>query len=291
MDTRMADAQPPQTDLKPKEKLVLDAQHASGLFDFRELWRYRELAGFLGMRDIKVRYKQTLLGAAWAILQPVMNMIVFTVFFNKLAGVGSDENIPYPVFALCALLPWQLFESSVTLAGNSVVNSERLISKVYFPRVLVPIASLASALVDFAIAFVILILLMMWYGVHPHLGPLLLLPLFIAVAVIVSLALGLWLSALNVKYRDVRYAIPFLLRIWFFATPIVYSIDRIPPAWRAWYGLNPMVGVVEGFRWALLGKSSPSIAAIGMSIVVTIVLLIGGLFYFHRTEQVFADVI
>jgi lipopolysaccharide transport system permease protein len=287
----MADSQPPQTDQPPKAKLVLDAQQASGLLDFRELWRYRELAGFLGMRDIKVRYKQTALGAAWAILQPVMNMIVFTVFFNKLAGVGSDENIPYPVSVFCALLPWQLFESSVTLAGNSVVNSERLISKVYFPRVLVPISSIASALVDFAIAFVILILLMIWYGVHPHLAPLLLLPLFIAVAVMVSLALGLWLSALNVTYRDVRYAIPFLLRLWFFATPIVYPISSIPPAWRAWYGLNPMVGVVEGFRWALLGKSSPSLPAIGISIVVAIVLLIGGLFYFHRTEQVFADVI
>jgi lipopolysaccharide transport system permease protein len=286
----MAD-QPPQPENPPKHRLILDAEQPSGLFDFRELWRYRELAGFLGLRDIKVRYKQTLLGAAWAVLQPLMNMVVFTVFFNKLAGVESDPNTPYPVFAFCALLPWQLFESSVSLAGNSVVNSERLISKVYFPRVLVPIASLASALVDFAIAFIILILLMMVYGVHPHFGPLLLLPLFIAVAVIVSLALGLWLSALNVKYRDVRYAIPFLLRIWFFATPIVYSIDRIPPAWRAWYGLNPMVGVVEGFRWALLGKSSPSLSAIAISIVVALVLLVGGLFYFHRTEQVFADVI
>ena len=255
----------------------------------RELWEYRELLYFLIWRDIKVRYKQTALGAAWAIIQPFMTMVVFSLFFGRLAGIPSD-GIPYPVFAYAALLPWLLFSNALTQSGNSLVGSQSLITKVYFPRLVIPIASVLAGVVDFAIAFIVLLGLMLFYGIVPT-AAIVTLPLFILLALFSALAVGLWLSALNVMYRDVRYTIPFLTQFWLFATPIAYSSSLIPEQWRALYGLNPMAGVVEGFRWALLGTDDPSWTLMIASAFVVVVLLVGGLFYFRRMEKVFADVV
>ena len=256
----------------------------------RELWEYRELLYFLTWRDIKVRYKQTALGAAWAIIQPLFMMGVFSVFFGKLGRIPSD-GVPYPIFAYCALLPWQLFAHSLTESGNSLVSNERLITKVYFPRLIVPISAVLGGVVDFVIAFTILLLMMAYYHITPTIA-IVTLPLFLLLAVATALAVGLWLSALNVKYRDVRYTIGFLTQLWLFATPVAYSSSMVPVRWRALYGLNPMAGVVEGFRWALLGKSEGvSGALLVVSIVAVLALLIGGLYYFRRMESEFADVV
>src|SRR5258706_8672241 len=225
---------------------------AAGL---KELWEYRELLYFLTWRDIKVRYKQTVLGAAWAIIQPFFMMVVFSLFFGYLAKVPSD-GIPYPIFAYCALLPWQLFAHALTESSNSLVANERLITKVYFPRLVVPIAAVLGGLVDFIAASVILLALMLYYHIYPG-WAILTLSGFILLAIMTALGVGLWLSALNVQYRDVRYTINFLIQFWLFATPVAYSSSIVPPAWRPLYGLNPMAGVVEGFRWALLEKSDP----------------------------------
>ena len=257
--------------------------------DLRELWEYRELLYFLAWRDIKVRYKQTVLGAAWAIIQPFFMMVVFSLFFGRLAHVPSD-GLPYPIFAFCALLPWQLFAHSLSESSNSLVANERLITKVYFPRLLVPISSVLGGLVDFAIAFVILLLMMAWYGIRPT-WAIVALPGFILLAMASALGAGLWLSALNVRYRDVRYTLNFLIQIWLLATPVAYPSSLIPERWRALYGLNPMAGVVEGFRWALLGKGEAPGALLAVSGVVVIVILIGGLYYFRRMEAEFADVV
>ena len=255
----------------------------------REIWEYRELLYFLIWRDVKVRYKQTALGAAWAIIQPFFMMVVFSLFFGKLAGVPSD-GLPYPVFAFCALLPWQLFAHALTESSNSLVANERLITKVYFPRLVVPIAAVLGGLVDFAIAFVILLLMMIYFGIVPG-WQIVTLPGFILLAVMTALSVGLWLSALNVKYRDVRYTMNFLIQFWLFATPVAYPSSIIPAQWRWLYGLNPMAGVVEGFRWALLGKTEPPGALLAVSIAVVILLLVGGLYYFRKMEQEFADVV
>ncbi len=255
----------------------------------KELWEYRELLYFLTWRDIKVRYKQTVLGAAWAIIQPFFMMVVFSLFFGYLARVPSD-GIPYPVFAYCALLPWQLFAHALTESSNSLVANERLITKVYFPRLIVPISAVLGGLLDFAIAFVILILMMAYYGVRPT-WAIVTLPAFLLLAIVTALGVGLWLSALNVKYRDVRYTISFLIQFWLFATPVAYSSSLVPARWRALYGLNPMAGVVEGFRWALLGKSEGPGALLAVSVAVVILILIGGLYYFRRMEAEFADVV
>ncbi len=255
----------------------------------RELWEYRELLYFLTWRDVKVRYKQTALGAAWAVIQPFFMMVVFSLFFGKLAGIPSD-GIPYPVFAFCGLLPWQLFAHSLTESSNSLVANERLITKVYFPRLVVPIAAVLGGLVDFAIAFVILLLMMIYFGIVPG-WQIVTLPGFILLAVMTALSVGLWLSALNVKYRDVRYTINFMIQFWLFATPVAYPSSLIPEQWRWLYGLNPMAGVVEGFRWALLGKTDPPGALLAVSVTVVILLLVGGLYYFRRMEQEFADVV
>jgi lipopolysaccharide transport system permease protein len=254
-----------------------------------EVWRYRELLYFLVWRDIKVRYKQTALGAAWAIIQPVMTMIVFSVFFGKLAKVPSD-GIPYPVFAFAALLPWQLFAFSLTESSNSLVGSQNLITKVYFPRLVIPLSSVLAGIVDFAIAFVVLLGLMLYYGIRPT-AAVVWLPLFVVFALATALSVGLWLSALNVKYRDVRYTIPFLTQFWMFATPVAYSSTLVPQKWRALFGLNPMAGVVEGFRWALLGKSGGPEGVLWVSVAAVLLLLTGGLFYFRRTESTFADIV
>lgn len=258
--------------------------------DLAALWHYRDLILILSLRDIKVRYKQTVLGIAWAIVQPVMSMVVFTVFFHGLAGVPSAQGIPYPIFAYAAMLPWQLFETSLTESSNSLVNNQNLITKVYFPRVSIPISVVCTALVDFCVAFTVLIGMMFYYRVTPGWG-IAALPLFVLLALSLALGVGLWLSAMNVKYRDVRYTIPFLARIWFFATPVVYPIASVPIKWRLLYGVNPMVGVVEGFRWALLGKASAPGPMIWVSVLATLVLFVGGLFYFNRVERQFADLV
>lgn len=253
-----------------------------------ELWTYRELLYFMVWREVKIRYKQTALGVAWAVLQPLLTMIVFSVFFGRLARMPSD-GIPYPVFAFCALLPWQLFAFSLTESSNSVVTNQRLITKVYFPRLLMPIASMGVGLVDFCIGFVMLIALAAFYGVVPGMS-VLTVPLWAFLAVMTALSVGLWLSALNVKYRDVRYTVPFLAQIWMFVTPVAYPTSIVPEAWRPFYALNPMVGVVDGFRWALFGADPPRLTA-AVSIGIVVVTMVGGLFYFRRTERTFADLV
>lgn len=252
----------------------------------RELWEYRELLYFLVWRDVKVRYKQTVLGAAWAIIQPFFTMVVFSIVFGRLAGIPSD-GLPYPVFAYCALLPWQLFAHALTESGNSLVANQNLITKVYFPRLVIPLAAVLAGLVDFSIAFLVLLALMAYYGIVPT-AAILTLPFFVGLAVATALAVGLWLSALNVQYRDVRYTIPFLTQFWLFATPVAYPASLVPEPWRALFGLNPMAGVVEGFRWALLGGPRPG-ALLAVSTAVVVVVLVSGLYYFRRMERTFAD--
>ena len=257
--------------------------------DLRGVWEYRELVWFLIWRDIKVRYKQASLGIAWAVIQPVMTMLVFTLIFGRLAQLPSD-GLPYPVFTFTALLPWQLFSGALTGSANSVVNSASLISKVYFPRLVIPIASVMATLVDFSISFGVLLGLMAWYGISLRLA-VVVLPLLVMLALAIALAVGLWASALNVRYRDVRHVMPFVVQFWLLASPVAYSTSLITsPAWRAVYSLNPMVGVIEGFRWAVLGATPPSLLVVP-SVFVTGVLLAGGLFFFRRTEASFADVI
>jgi lipopolysaccharide transport system permease protein len=257
--------------------------------ELKEVWAYRELLYFLTWRDIKVRYKQTALGAAWAVIQPFFMMLVFSLFFGRLAGVPSD-NIPYPVFVFCALLPWQLFAQALAESSNSLVANERLITKVYFPRLVVPIAAVLGGLVDFAIAFVVLLGMMAYYGIVPGLA-VIYLPLFVLLAVMTALGVGLWLSALNVQYRDVRYTLTFLTQFWMFITPVAYPSSIVPEKWRALYGLNPMAGVVEGFRWALLGKTEAPGPLLAVSVVAVVVILVGGLYYFRRMEETFADIV
>jgi len=257
--------------------------------DLRGVWEYRELVWFLIWRDIKVRYKQASLGIAWAVIQPVMTMLVFTLIFGRLAQLPSD-GLPYPVFTFTALLPWQLFSGALTGSANSVVNSASLISKVYFPRLVIPIASVMATLVDFSISFGVLLGLMAWYGISLRLA-VVVLPLLVMFALAIALAVGLWASALNVRYRDVRHVMPFVVQFWLLASPVAYSTSLITsPTWRAVYSLNPMVGVIEGFRWAVLGSTPPSVLVVP-SIFVTGVLLATGLFFFRRTEASFADVI
>jgi lipopolysaccharide transport system permease protein len=253
-----------------------------------ELWKYRELLYFLVWRDIKVRYKQTALGAAWAVLQPLLTMIVLTVFFGRLAKIPSN-GVPYPLFAYTALLPWQLFAFALTESANSLVGNQSLITKVYFPRLIVPLASVLAGLVDFGISFVVLLILMSYYRIVPT-ATIVVLPLFIILAVATALSVGLWLSALNVQFRDVRYTIPFLTQFWLFATPVAYPSSLVPERWRVWYGLNPMTGVVEGFRWALLGKARSPGTSLWVSVLVVVLLLVGGLAYFRRMESTFADI-
>jgi lipopolysaccharide transport system permease protein len=252
-----------------------------------ELWRYRELLIFQAVRDLKVRYKQTLLGAGWAILQPVFTMVVFSVFFGRLAGIPSGD-VPYPVFVFCALLPWQLFAYALTHSSNSLVDHAQTLKKVYFPRLILPLASVLTGLVDFAIAGLVLLGLLLFYRIVPG-WPVLMLPFFTLLAVAAALAAGLWLSALNLKYRDVRHTIPFLTQLWLFVTPVAYPSSLVPDAWQAIYGLNPMAGVVEGFRWALLNQARPGPLLI-VSVAATAFLLAGATFYFRRVERSFADI-
>jgi len=257
--------------------------------NLRDLWEYRELLYFLTWRDIKVRYKQTVLGAAWAIIQPFFTMVVFSLFFGNLANMPSDD-IPYPIFSYAALVPWQFFANGLSQSSSSLVASANLIKKVYFPRLVVPISAVVSGGVDFALAFVVLLGMMLFYGIVPTASVIWLLPLLM-LALVTSLGVGLWLTAMNVQFRDVRYAVPFLVQAWMFATPIAYPSSLLDEPWRTLYGINPMVGVIEGFRWALLGTETAPGPIIIVSTLVAVGLLISGAFYFRRMEKTFADVI
>ncbi len=267
-------------------KLKLRPKSGWQPIDFAELWHYRELLWILAKRDIQVRYKQTVLGILWAVIQPFAQMIVFTLLFAK-NGFSTDGVIP-PVFYFSGSICWMLFANSLTTAGTSLTSNQNLITKVYFPRLVMPIAACVTGLVDFAISFLLLIVLMAWYHVVPTLA-ILLLPVFVALAMLASLAIALWLSALNVQYRDVRYAINFVVQFWFFATPVIYPVSILKKHWeRVIVGLNPMSGVVEGFRWCLFGHPAPGLMTL-VSVVTIFVLLTGGLFYFRRMEKTFAD--
>lgn len=268
---------------------VIRATSGWAALDLRRLWEYRELLTFLTWRDIKVRYKQTVLGASWAVLQPFCTMVVFSLFFGKLAGLGSD-GVPYPIFAYTALVPWTFFSNGLSQASNSLVGSANLIRKVYFPRLTIPISTVLSGLVDLALSSLILVGMMAYYGVTPTVN-VVWIPLFVLLASLTSLGVGLWLSAMNVQFRDVKYVVPFLAQLWMFATPIAYSSSLLSEPWRTVYGLNPMVGVVDGFRWALLGSGQAPGPAVAMSVGVTFVLLVSGAFYFRRMERTFADVV
>jgi lipopolysaccharide transport system permease protein len=253
-----------------------------------ELWRFRELLYFLVWRDIKVRYKQTVLGVAWAVLQPLTAMFVFSLFFGRLARMSSD-GLPYPVFNLAGVVPWTFFAFGLTEASGSLVASRHLITKIYFPRLAIPLAPVVAGLVDFAIAFVLLLVVMAWYGFAPPLSALFVVPL-LWLACLTALGAGLWLAALNVKYRDVRYVLPFLTQLWFFGSPVVYPSSIVPENWRPLYGLNPMVGVIDGFRWALLGTPAPG-PTVAVSAIAALAVAAGGAFYFRRLERTFADTV
>jgi lipopolysaccharide transport system permease protein len=255
--------------------------------NLKDLWLYRELVYFLTWRDIKVRYKQAALGILWAILQPLLTMIIFSFIFGNLAKLPSD-GIPYPLFSYAAVLPWQLFASALQRSSVSLVGNANLLTKIYFPRLIIPFSAVMASLVDFGIAFLVMICLMIYYQVWPTIMMLWIIPLSL-LALITALAVSLWLSALNVLYRDVQHMIPFLIQFWMYASPVAYSANLIPTgAWRIVYGLNPMAGVIQGFRWALLGAQPPDILLV-VSIVIVLILLISGLFYFRRMEKTFAD--
>ena len=257
--------------------------------NLRDLWEYRELLYFLTWRDIKVRYKQTVLGAAWAIIQPFFTMVVFSLFFGRLAKVPSDD-IPYPIFSYAALVPWTFFANGLQQSSTSLVASANLIKKVYFPRLVVPISGVISGVVDFVLAFVVLLGMMLYFGIVPTWN-VVWLPLLLLLALVTSLGVGLWLTAMNVQFRDVRYAVPFLVQAWMFATPIAYPSSLLDEPWRTLYGINPMAGVVEGFRWALLGTETAPGPIVLVSALVAVGLLISGAFYFRRMEKTFADVV
>ena len=293
---------PPPLELNVSQPLpVEDSRHASppviyikrsrGLVSLRlgELWQYRELLYFLIWRDVKVRYKQTALGVAWAVVQPFFTMVVFSLFFGRLAKVPSD-GVPYPLFAYCALVPWGFFANGLNMGSNSLVESANLIRKVYLPRLAIPIATVLSGGVDFLVSFLLLLGMMAYYGRMPGIEAAWL-PLLLLLGLVTALGVSLWLSALNVQYRDVRYTIPFLTQIWMFGTPIAYPSSLVPEAWRPFYGLNPMVGVVEGFRWALLGTATRPGAMLIVSSLAALVLLLTGVMYFRSTEKTFADVV
>jgi lipopolysaccharide transport system permease protein len=266
----------------------IEPSHGWAALRLGELWEYRELLYFLIWRDVKVRYKQTALGVAWAMLQPLLAMFVFSLFFGRLAHMGSD-GLPYPVFNLAGLVPWTFFAFGLNEAANSLVGSRHLITKVYFPRLAIPLATVLAGLVDFAIAFLLLLVVMGSYGILPGVQVLLVIPL-VLLTLVTALGVGLWLAALNVQYRDIRYVLPFLTQLWLFATPIVYPSSLVPATWRPVYGLNPMVGVVDGFRWALLGTQAPG-ATLVVSALAAVVLCAGGALYFRRRERGFADVV
>ena len=270
-----------------ESKMVIQSQKGLFQLDLASLWQYRELIYFLVWRDVKVRYKQTVIGVAWAIIQPLTTMIIFTMIFGKLAKIPSD-GLPYPVFAYTALLPWNYFSQALMRSGTSLVGNSHLITKVYFPRLVVPLASATTPAVDFAVSFTILLGLMAYYGIAPTLY-LIYLPFFMLLALLTALSVGLWLSPLHIMFRDVGYVLPFITQIWMYASPVVYPVSLVPEQWRWVYSLNPMAGVIEGFRWALLGKENPSMAVIGVSASMVLIMFIGGVIFFKRMENTFAD--
>ena len=270
-------------------KMIIKPSRGWFSLHLNELWQYRELLYFLTWRDIKIRYKQTILGAAWAIIQPFLTMVVFTLFFGKLAKIPS-EGVPYPIFSYAGLLPWTFFSQAMNQSSDSLVGNAHLITKVYFPRLAVPLSATLAPFVDFCIAFMVLIGMMFYYQIFPT-GTLVWLPAFLLLAFATSLGAGLWLSALNVQYRDVRYTVPFLTQLWLFATPVIYPSSTVHGPWRIILGLNPMTGVVEGFRWALLGIGEAPGAMIYTSMGVSLLLVFTGLIYFNRMEKTFADVV
>ena len=274
----------------PSQPVVRIAPRRGWLdLQLRELWSFRELLYFFVWRDVKVRYKQTAIGAAWAVLQPFLTMVVFSLFFGALAKIPSN-GLPYPIFYYCALLPWLYFAGALQNATNTVVEQQRVITKVYFPRILLPMAAVCSGLVDFAIGFLVFVAMMFYYGIFPG-AAILVLPPLLLLAVLTALACGLWLSALNAMYRDVRYVVPFLVQFWMFASPVAYPASLVPERWRWLYGLNPMAGVIEGFRWALTGQGQPPGVMLAASAAVVLALLFGGLIFFQRAEGTLADVV
>lgn len=273
------------------EKPTVVIQPQTGLFqlDLASVWQYRELLCFLVWRDVLTRYKQTAIGAAWVIVQPLINMLIFTFVFSRLAKVPSD-GIPYPVFAFAALLPWSYFAQALAKTSGSVVSSANLVTKIYFPRLLIPLAAALAPIVDLLFSFLVLLVLMAWFKVAPSWG-LLALPVFMTLAVLTALSVGLCASALNVRYRDVGSIIPFVAQVWMYVSPVAYPVSMVPEQWRLIYSLNPMVGVIEGFRWALLGTAPPDPAMMAVSSLAVVALCVGGIVYFKKMEQSFADVI
>jgi lipopolysaccharide transport system permease protein len=267
----------------------IEPPHGWNAVDLRELWEYRELLFFLTWRDIKVRYKQTVMGVSWAIIQPFLTMVVFSLFFGYLGGMPSDD-LPYPIFSYAALVPWTFFVNALTQSSQSLVASANLLKKIYFPRLLIPIATVLSGVVDFCLAFIVLLAMMLFFGIFPT-ANVVWLPVLLLLALITSLGVGLWLSAMNVQFRDIRYTLPFLTQFWLFATPIAYASSLLPEPWRTLYGINPMVGVVEGFRWALLDTNTQPGPIIAISTLVAAGLFVSGLMYFRRLEDTFADVV
>jgi lipopolysaccharide transport system permease protein len=269
--------------------VIIRGAKSSWSLEPRELWQHRELLYFLAWRDIKVRYKQTVLGLAWVVIQPLAIALSLSLFLGRLVK-GSSEGLPYPLFAYSAMVIWQLFANAFTDSSNSLLANERLITKVYFPRLLVPLSAVLASLLDFSISLLVLALFLGYYRITPTLA-IAILPLVVLLAVLIALGVGLWLAALNVKYRDVRYTIGFLAQFWFLATPIAYPTSVVPDRWRVWYGLNPLVGVVEGFRWALRGAGAAPLSLLAVSACVAVAILMSGLYYFRRTEDTFADFI
>jgi len=279
----------PRTEEGALHETVLEPPRGWLALRLRELWEFRELLYFLSWRDIKVRYKQTVLGAAWALIGPLLTMVLFSVIFGKFAKLPSD-GIPYPIFSYTALLPWQLFARAMGDASASLVGNQNMISKIYFPRIFLPASSILSGLVDFGIAFLVLIGMLLFYQIQLTWRTLLL-PAFVLLAIITAMAAGMWLSALNVRYRDFRHATPFLIQLWLYATPIAYSRSLIPEQWQLLYSLNPMAGVVDGFRWALLGQSVQIGSLFFVSVAAVLAFFLGGLVYFQHMEQTFADLV
>lgn len=268
---------------------IIKPQHGWNPVEFKELWEYRDLLRLLAWRDIKVRYKQTVLGVSWAVLQPLLTMVVFTFVFGRLAKVPSD-GLPYPVFSFSALVPWSFFSTTLTQSANSLVSNANMIKKVYFPRLIVPMSCSAAALVDMGLAFMVLCLFMAGYGIPPTWN-IVWLPLFVLLALMTALGTGLWFASLNVRYRDVRYIMPFLLQFWLLATPVAYPASLLNQPWRTIYSLNPMVGVVEGFRWALIGSGNPPDAVLFVSVLAAMITLFTGVLFFRRMESTFADIV
>jgi lipopolysaccharide transport system permease protein len=288
---RMDEGKKPGSTFSGKEnRLHVHIEPSKGWVSLRlaELWKYRELTYFFIWRDIKIRYKQTILGAFWAILQPFFTMVIFSVFFGKLAQVPSD-GIPYPIFSYSALVPWTFFANGLLQASNSLVNNANMVKKIYFPRLIMPISSVLAGIVDFVLAFIVLLMMMFYFRIYPTVN-IIWLPVFLLLALVTSLGTGFWFSAMNAQFRDIRYIVPFIIQAWMFLTPIAYPSSMIPQPWRTIYGINPMAGVVEGFRWALLGTDTKPGWMTLVSTIVAILLLISGAFYFRRMEKTFADV-